>query len=218
VSTLVDAVLERVTKRGIEVTVERVEQILADLEISTSATTGVPVRLRVARLHFSGTKKLRSRADVAEASGGQAGGGADGAEEAATDERFVFDWDIPGGVSGVGSGQNLRGKSSVLFVVGWALTGRCQLQDDVLSWMEHVEVEWRVDGARLEVNFDVVERVPRGAVVLIDDVEGKDRRTTLSRFDSGEEFESVRVWLPWSDAGERVLMRPVPRAGPMAWH
>jgi hypothetical protein len=28
----------------------------------------------------------------------------------------------------------------------------------------------------------------------------------------------IRVWLPWSDAGERVLMRPVPRAGPTAWH
>jgi DHA1 family bicyclomycin/chloramphenicol resistance-like MFS transporter len=28
----------------------------------------------------------------------------------------------------------------------------------------------------------------------------------------------IWVWLPWSDAGERVLMRPVPRAGPTAWH
>jgi hypothetical protein len=27
-----------------------------------------------------------------------------------------------------------------------------------------------------------------------------------------------RVWLFWSDVGERVLMRPVPRTGRAAWH
>jgi len=36
---------------------------------------------------------------------------------------------------------------------------------------------------------------------------------------SGKQFVEIdRVWLFWSDVGERVLMRPVPRTGRAAWH
>jgi hypothetical protein len=32
------------------------------------------------------------------------------------------------------------------------------------------------------------------------------------------DLKKIRVWLFWSDVGERVLMRPVPRTGRAAWH
>jgi hypothetical protein len=172
-STLGDAVLRQVVKKGFETaTAAEVEAILDDAGILTSATAGVPVRLRVARLHFSGTKQLHP------------GGVGD-----ATGTPFAFDWDIPDGVSGIGSGANLRGKSSVLNVLQWALTGRCQLQDDVKSWIERVEVEWRIDDARIEVTFDVTDVVPTGEVVLIEDTNRTTRRTALGTFGSEQDFE-----------------------------
>lgn len=174
-STLGDAVLQQVVKKGFETaTAAEVETILDDAGILTSATAGVPVRLRVARLHFSGTKQLHPGADgVGDGSG----------------TSFAFDWDIPDGVSGIGSGANLRGKSSVLNVLQWALTGRCQLQEDVKSWIDRVEVEWRIDDARIEVTFAATDMVPVGEVVLIEDTNGTTRRTPLGAFGSEQDFE-----------------------------
>jgi len=148
-------------------------RILDDAGILTSATAGVPVRLRVARLHFSGTKQLHPDGD-----GGAVGG-----------TPFAFDWDIPAGVSGIGSGANLRGKSSVLNVLQWALTGRCGLQEDVKSWLDRVEVEWLIDDARIEVAFAVTDMVPAGEVVLIKDNNGATRRTPLGTFGSEQDFQ-----------------------------
>src|ERR1035437_4051433 len=163
-STWGDAVLEQVVRKGFETaTAAEVEAILDDAGILTSATAGVPVRLRVARLHFSGTKQLHPDGD-----GGAVGG-----------TPFAFDWDIPAGVSGIGSGANLRGKSSVLNILQWALTGRCGLQEDVKSWLDRVEVEWLIDDARIEVAFAVTDMVPAGEVVLITDNNGATRRTPL---------------------------------------
>ncbi len=176
-STLGDAILDKLVRKGFEeVTPEQVETILDDAGILTSATAGVPVRLRVARLHFSGTKKLHPQGDGAASTG---------------DKPFAFDWNIPAGLSGIGSGANLRGKSSVLFVLGWALTGRCQLQDDVWSWISRVEVEWRIDNTRIEVGFNVVDQVPNGEVLLVEDVDGSDRRTSLGTFASEKDFEAL---------------------------
>lgn len=173
-STLGDAVLEQVVRKGFETaTSAEVEAILDDAGILTSATAGVPVRLRVARLHFSGTKQLHP----------------DGEEGALGGTPFAFSWDIPAGVSGIGSGANLRGKTSLLHVLQWALTGRCGLQEDVKSWIDRVEVEWLIDDARVEVTFAVTDMVPAGEVVLIEDHNGVSRRTPLGTFGSEQDFE-----------------------------
>jgi hypothetical protein len=71
-----------------------------------------------------------------------------------------LDWTPVDGVNGVGSEANLRGKSSVLHLTMWALTGRSHLQADVLSWVDHVAAEFHIDGVPLFVEFDVNDGVP----------------------------------------------------------
>jgi hypothetical protein len=192
-STLVDAVVVAVSRKGFEdVTAEQVAAILDGAGIQAGAAAGVPVRLRVVRLRFSGNKTL---------SGGTAG------------TPFSFDWDVPDGVVGISSGVNFRGKTSVLLVIQWALTGRCQLQDNVRSWIGRVDVRFRLDNTVVDVAFDDIDDTPLGEAVLVETVDGAERRTTLGRFDSDQSFEALmgalmleRLRLDaiamWSDAAE----------------
>lgn len=78
-----------------------------------------------------------------------------------------FDWsELTAGVWAVTSQRNLRGKSTVLEILLWALRGRPKgLQDDVRRWLSWVSVEFDVDDQRYSVEFAVEERVPRGNLV-----------------------------------------------------
>lgn len=101
-----------------------------------------------------------------------------------------FDWsDLAAGVWAVTSERNLRGKSTVLEILLWALRGRPKgLQDDVRRWLSSVCVEFDVDDQRYVVEFAVEERVPRGTLAR--------RRVSgemdeLDRFMSDEGFEAA---------------------------
>ena len=78
-----------------------------------------------------------------------------------------FDWsELTAGVWAVTSQRNLRGKSTVLEILLWALRGTPKgLQDDVRRWLSWVSVEFDVDDQRYSVEFAVEERVPRGNLV-----------------------------------------------------
>jgi hypothetical protein len=172
VSTLGDAVVADLHRRRKAVDKHRVEKILTDAAVSSTASLGVPAQLRVRRLQVTGTRVFQ-----------------EGEGEAATDVTapIALDWSPLDGVNGVGSEQNLRGKSSVVHFATWALTGRSHLQADVASWVDHVTTEIHVDGVGLFVDFDVVAGVPSGTV----EVEAGSRRTEIGRFTSHDEFESV---------------------------
>jgi hypothetical protein len=77
-----------------------------------------------------------------------------------------FDWsNLTPGVWAVTSERNLRGKSSVLEVLLWALRGTPKgLQDDVRRWLSWVCVEFDVDDQRYLVDFAVDQRVPLGTL------------------------------------------------------
>ncbi|MFG2015666.1 ATP-binding protein [Actinomadura geliboluensis] len=192
-----------------------VDEILADLGVPTSATKAVPVPLRVTRIHFSGTKMLdpmHSDAVRYEAEGdgfpvGDDAGAADGVDEDAGDGEgrrgaaeprvrlvrvpFSFEWEPRTGVNGIGSGRNLRGKSTVLNVLMWSLTGRCaRFQPDIRRWIEHVEVDWTVGAERLQVSFDAKAGEAKGQVVKLGDVGAPQKATVLGEFD-GSNFEGV---------------------------
>jgi hypothetical protein len=101
-----------------------------------------------------------------------------------------FDWsDLAAGVWAVTSERNLRGKSTVLEILLWALRGTPKgLQDDVRRWLSAVRVEFDVDNQRYVVEFVVEERVPRGSLAR--------RRVSgeideLDRFMSDEGFEAA---------------------------
>lgn len=140
---------------GLELT--RVEQILAQQGIVAGSNAGVPVQLHITRVAFHGDKSLVLND----------GGNAVAPVEQDTDKPrvkipFEFDWSPVAGVNGVGSEGNLRGKSSVLKVISWALVGRSPLRADVQQWISGVTVEFTIDGTLFAVAFNAADGVPNG--------------------------------------------------------
>ena len=172
-STLGDAVRAKLAGQDIET--DRIEKVLLDAGVSSMASRGVPVRLRVRRLRVTGTK-IYSETPGVEISDAEM-----------KSAPINLDWSPRDGVNGVGSEANLRGKSSVLHLTMWALTGRSNLQADVLSWIDHVFAEFHVDGVPLFVEFDVKDGKPVGTV----EQEVWSGRTVLGRFSGHAEFESL---------------------------
>lgn len=201
-STLGDAVHAELVTKGLDVEPEQVERILTDSGVATSATTGVPVQLRVRRVHVTGTKVLGAENADVEESGSAAEASARGAN---TLVPFVLDWSPADGINGVGSESNLRGKSSVLHFMAWALTGRCPLQADVLSWVAHVEVEFSIDDVPVIVTFDVDSGIPAGSTSQEMTTGGTRRQITLGLFTSDAEFESLMGALML----ERLRLEPI---------
>ncbi|MFC4951023.1 hypothetical protein [Pseudonocardia sp. GCM10023141] len=153
-----------------------VEEVLRDSQIITAAAVPTPVRLRILEISFSGTKRLRQTEN-------------DGDTGEVVLEPLAFTWTLGPGLYVIGSHENLRGKSTVLEVIRWALRGRCRLQEDVRSWLEHVQVVFQVNEERLIVDFVLRDGEPVGAVHR----EGTDGvgRVELARFDTEDDFEQV---------------------------
>lgn len=129
----------------------RVEQILADSGIVDRSNSGVPVQLHITRVAFSGEKSL-----VMNDGGDAESIPDDEADRPRVRVPFEFDWAPAAGVNGVGSEKNLRGKSSVLKVISWALVGRSPLRADVQQWISNVAVEFTIDGTTFAVRFNVI--------------------------------------------------------------
>jgi hypothetical protein len=101
-----------------------------------------------------------------------------------------FDWsDLAAGVWAVTSERNLRGKSTVLEILLWALRGTPKgLQDDVRRWLSSVCVEFDVDDQCYVVEFAVEERIPRGSLARR---RASGETDELDRFMSDEGFEAA---------------------------
>ncbi|MGC3952667.1 MAG: hypothetical protein QM804_00155 [Propionicimonas sp.] len=106
---------------------------------------------------------------------------------------FSWTWEPQVGVNGIGSGKNLRGKSTVLNVVMWALSGRCaNFQVDVKSWIRQVQVDWQVGTEHIRVAFNNDDGHPNGTVELIETTgDGTEKKVELGRFDGEDQFEGV---------------------------
>lgn len=125
--------------------------------------------------------------------------GAQGAEPAGGSRtpsaaiEFDWTWEPQTGVNGIGSGKNLRGKSTVLNVLMWALSGRCgKFQPDVKSWIRTVQVDWRIGSEHIRVKFKSSDGHPNGTVDLVEEGTGTTEKTMmLGVFDGEEQFEGV---------------------------
>ncbi|WP_328715472.1 hypothetical protein [Nocardia salmonicida] len=211
----------------LEITPAEVDQVLAELDIPTSASRGMPVHLRVARVAFKGTKRLKTSHPDAEGRPLETIYSDDGkmrldldatavpteteaesigeTEDASEDEDsndaaevqvvralvpFDFEWKLSDGVTGIGSGSNLRGKSSLVNVLLWSLSGRCaEFSVSVKRWIQHVEVDWVVGSETLRVAFDADNGEVRNGTVTVIDHEGL-LGTVLASFDN-ESFEDA---------------------------
>ncbi|WP_253858046.1 hypothetical protein [Prauserella alba] len=173
-------------KDDLQLSADEIEAILRDHKVPTSATRAVPVPLRVKRIHFWGTKELSQTHQTAQTA------------EPRTDSEgrnslvqvpFDFDWSPQPGVNGIGSGKNLRGKSTVLNVLMWALTGRASnFQSDVEHWIKGVEVDWQVGSESIRVQFQTRDGHPTGAIW---NVHPGGHSHELGTFDGPEQFEGV---------------------------
>lgn len=216
----------------LELEVPEVDKVLDHLGIPTSASKGVPVHLRVARVSISGTKRLDPahpdaegfpleemggdrheplEANTDDAAHGEAAAEAEEGELADQTEReegdveeseaegsvvralvpFDFTWEPLDGVNGVGSGSNLRGKSSIVELLLWSLSGRCAVFSvAVRRWIEHVEVDWVVGAETLRVAFDADNgEVSNGSVTVIE--EGGSEGPVIATFRDAEAFEDA---------------------------
>jgi len=109
-----------------------VEATLVEYGIELQPTGAAPVSLFVERIRFAGVKR----------------------REGHDDEPFEFDRYLGPGLWAITSEvANLAGKSSVLFVIRWALSGRSHLTDDVRNWIDSVELNGTVGGERFSVRF-----------------------------------------------------------------
>ena len=157
-----------------------VEAVLARHQVSTSASQPTPAHLRFTSLAFRGTKVLTGVTSDGVAVG--------------TDHReqvpFTFNWDLGTGLYGVGSDDNLRGKSSTLRILMWALRGRCDLKNEVRSWVDHVEVGLSIDGVAHQVTFDVDHDNSDRPIGRLTRMSGAGE-TIVGTFDSDDTFEDV---------------------------
>ncbi|GIL25321.1 hypothetical protein [Actinocatenispora comari] len=232
-SSLADEIVKALGRRRkenrLEMTSVEVDRLLEDMGIPTSASKGVPVHLRVARVSFRGTKRLDPshpdaegceletidvgegqlrlnldaatdavRADAAtlktltgDGENQDEAGDMDAAEPVVRAlVPFDFTWQPIDGVNGIGSGSNLRGKSSIVNVLLWSLSGRCaEFSVAVKRWIEHVEVDWVVGIETLRVAFNADNGlVSDGTVTVVQ--EGGSLGTVLASFDDGS-FEDA---------------------------
>ena len=148
---VVDILARRRAGGSLSLTVDEVDKILSGLGVPLGGTKAVPVPLRATRMHFRGTKWLEpdhpgahghplvdvtdlpewirpvvDKYSPAAISAGE-GEAAEVDKQAGPKARvpFDFEWSPQPGVNGIGSGRNLRGKSTLLNVLMWSLTGRC---------------------------------------------------------------------------------------------
>ncbi len=141
--------LEAVARRS-EVDVVAVNQRFQDHDVVLAPTAPTPHSLRVTHVCFGGTKRLPDH----------------------NPEEFRYDRPLDTGLWVVASTENLAGKSTVLHVIRWALTGRSRLRDDVRSWIGNVRVEGTVDDHEFVIAFDDVDGGPNGTLSFDGDVVG----------------------------------------------
>jgi hypothetical protein len=153
--------LESVTVRA-GPPVDDVEATLNQYGVTPSPAAGVPHRLLLERVAFSGTKRIF---------------------ESAT--PFDFEWHLGPGLYCLASDRNLVGKTSVLETIRWALRGRSELRADVEGWIETVELDFRIDEIGYRVGFANGRGGPAGEITR------RDTGAQLASFDGATAFEAV---------------------------
>jgi hypothetical protein len=114
---------------------ETVKAVLERNNVNARQTKAVPQRLTITSIAFSGFK-----------------GGKD------STEGFDFAWkDLGPGLWAVLSDANLRGKTTILNVVRWALTGRRSVREDMLPWFRKLKLGFVLDGRDFEVQVSNVQ-------------------------------------------------------------
>lgn len=185
--TLADAtsLLAEIAKKA-KRPVEDVRSVLARHGVAYKPTVAVPKRLLVKSVAFTGDRR------------GETNPG-----------RFAFDWqDLGPGLHAILSDRNLRGKSTLLGLVKWCLTGRRErrVPTEMAEWFHTVTMTFELDGRTYVV--DVADAVAEAGTLWR--LEG-DRRAAQSAFSSSEGFEAVMSGFFMGQLGLQMMVTHVDR-------
>ncbi|WP_313197185.1 hypothetical protein [Rhizobium sp.] len=129
--------------------VDEVEALLKRHGIEPRLTHAIPRRLRLVDLRFEGTKTGEYETSAIDFSLENMGVGL---------HAFV-------------SSKNFKGKTSLLKIIRWALTGTRTLPSDMNGWFHTLSLRFNLDSDEFEVRLDDAER---GVGKLVKFVRGKD--------------------------------------------
>ncbi|GAF49161.1 hypothetical protein [Rhodococcus wratislaviensis] len=161
-------------KRLVDVTETEVDDLLRAKGVSTTSTVPTPQSLQLTKVRFGGSRRPPLPATNTGPTPTPAG------------SPFEFDWNPGPGLNGLGSARNLRGKSTVLEVILWALRGTCGVQEDVAKYIDYVDVGFAISGAPIGVEFTVTNDQPVGKVVG-----GTSPVVQLASFETKSEFAAA---------------------------
>lgn len=152
---------------------EEIDNVLRSAGVSTATHVPVPRHLRIDHVIFGGQERP-PLPDESFSTPTPAGA------------PFEFSWMLSPGLHVVGSARNLRGKSTVLEVMLWALRGRSNVQNAVAKYIDYVDVAFLVDDEKLTVRFDVVDGEPRGELTS-----SRFPAAPIAAFSNKVDFEAV---------------------------
>lgn len=123
-----DELISRIAKKS-GVSVDTVDEVLTGQAVMLVPVPPVSRSIDISRLTFSGRRTNTK-----------------------WDGPFSQTFDFPFGVTAFITNENLRGKSSVLELITWALRGKPRdLRSDVRAWFDHVTLEYAINGAPMAV-------------------------------------------------------------------
>lgn len=170
------------SKRG----AEEVRRVLERYNIKPRSEIAIPRRLTIRSVEFKGQKSVV---------GAQA--------------PIDFEWtDLAPGLHAILSGRNLRGKTTLLFIMRWCLTGRRHLPSEMKEWFATVSLKFTLDKRSYEVRVsDAVKS--EGQLIRFEE----ERELPVGVFASEDEFEEVMSAFFMSELGLERLKNHTVREG-----
>lgn len=152
--------------KKVGISVEQVNEVLAGQGVSLVPVAPVNRSIDVQRISFDGRR-----------------------ENTEWDGTFTQSFDFSYGVTAFITDQNLRGKSTVLELVTWALRGKPRdLRADVQTWFSRIVLEYAINGVPMAV---ILTR--QGTSFVADIVRSNDA-DTLRRYVNGEvDIQGINV-------------------------
>ena len=158
-SDWLDVVIEKTNKDK-----NFVKKVLEDNNIFSSSIIPKPKQLKISYLEFTGTKTFENKPE----------------------KDFSFKKEFSKGIYCFATDEeNHKGKSSILAIILWALSGRASyLQDDIKKWIKTVCIKGYLDDECFIVSFENENRIINGTLKIINN----DKERAI-KFKNDDEFE-----------------------------
>ena len=161
---------------------DEVRLALERYHIKPRAEIAIPHRLTIRAVVFKGQKSVCAQTPI------------------------DFEWtDLGPGLHAILSGRNLRGKTTLLFIMRWCLTGRRSLPSEMKEWFASVSLKFTLDERSYEVRLTNAMK-SEGKLIRFEE----EREISVRVFASEEEFEEVMSAFFMSELGlERITNHTV---------